>query len=136
MTSPCGLAGYDVGRRARQSPNVTSVKGRRDVHSQDQCSIRWDETWEATVVPEKCSSVNGLKFRGVLESRRPSMLYRKESIGLRRLTGRRRHSHCWLGRNLAESRPEEKGLKMQLAECRCGHTQKWSRCSFPPGSSR
>ena len=98
MTSPVAWLGM-TWEESKAEPQRYIGEGRRDVHSQDQCSIRWDETWEATVVPEKCSSVNGLKFRGVLESRRPSMLCRRKSIGLRRLTGRRRHSHCWFGRN-------------------------------------
>ena len=67
---------------SKAEPQRYIGESRRDVHPQDQCSIRWDETWEATVVPEKCSSVNGLEFRRGLEGRWPSMLCRKEKYRL------------------------------------------------------
>ena len=33
-------------------------KSRKEVYSQDQCSMGWDKVWESTVVPKGCSSVN------------------------------------------------------------------------------
>ena len=82
MIRPVGWLGM-TWEESKAEPQRYIGEGRRDVHSQDQCRIRWDETGEATVVPEKCSSVNGLNSRGVLESRRPSMLCRKEKYRLK-----------------------------------------------------